>query len=252
MVKKFIVTRPNWDIMTSYLYDFSKEIIKSVKETKDIHLTSIENNEVNRINFENSVKKENPKLIFLNGHGDKKSVAGHENEIILDEKNINLAKEELKNFERWPVIIKRVHGTWGEYVEKAENLNEAVRIIKKFWKKGAERLPIVAQEFIRSPSYRVTVIGDKIVQTAIKENIGWKSTGVYEKKFKKFDIVPELESIIKKVVKFSGINICGIDLLKKDNCWFVLEINSQPGLDFFINEREKLLEEILDFRKNHK
>jgi|SRR3989338_8398434 len=95
MVKKFIVTRPNWDIMTSYLYDFSKTIIKSVKETKDIHLTSIENNEVNRINFENSVKKENPKLIFLNGHGDKKSVAGHENEIILDEKNINLAKDKI-------------------------------------------------------------------------------------------------------------------------------------------------------------
>jgi glutathione synthase/RimK-type ligase-like ATP-grasp enzyme len=59
----------------------------------------------------------------------------------------------------------------------------------------------------------------------------------------------KLKRIIKKVIRFSKINICGIDFLKKGDQWFVLEINSEPGLDFFENERKRLLEEILNFLK---
>lgn len=95
MVKKFLITRPRWDVMTSYLYDFSDSIKKLVKETKDIHITSIEHSKVNRVNFEGAIIKENPKLVFLNGHGDKKKVAGHENKIILDSKNIKLTKDKI-------------------------------------------------------------------------------------------------------------------------------------------------------------
>ena len=50
----------------------------------------------------------------------------------------------------------------GEYVGKAKGMGEAEELIKKFWKKGAEKLPIIAQEFVKSPSYRVTVIGNRI------------------------------------------------------------------------------------------
>lgn len=168
-------------------------------------------------------------------------------ETILLSENMQIARSELKKFKKWPVILKRVYGTWGEYVEKADNLNQAERIIKKFWKKGSERVPIIAQEFIRSPSYRVTLIGDKIIQTAIKENIGWKSTGVYEKKFEKFKVDKNLKEIIKKIKKFSGISICGIDFLKKEKQWIVIEINAEPGLDFFKNERKKLIGKVLNF-----
>lgn len=171
-------------------------------------------------------------------------------ETILLPENIKIAKKYLKNFGRWPVILKRVYGTWGEYVEKADNLNQAEKIIKKFWKKGSERLPIIAQEFIRSPSYRVTIIKDKVVQTAIKENIGWKATGIYRKKFKKFKVDSELKKIIKKIDKFSKMDIYGVDLLKKDGKWVVLEINAEPGLDFFKNERKKLIGKVLDFLKS--
>jgi len=34
--------------------------------------------------------------------------------------------------------------------------------------------------------------------------------------------------------------------LKKNNKWVVLEVNTTPGLDFFENERDKLVEEILN------
>jgi len=171
-------------------------------------------------------------------------------ETILLSENINYAKEELKKHNVWPIILKRVSGTMGQYVEKANNINEAVRIMNKFWKKGSDKLPIIAQEYIASPSYRVTVINNKIVQTAIKESKGWKATGVYAEKIKKFPVGKELRNIVKKVMKTTKISVCGIDLLKRNGKWVVLEVNAEPAYDFFENEREKLIGLTLDFLKS--
>jgi len=166
---------------------------------------------------------------------------------ILLSENITNARRELKEFGRWPVILKRISGTMGEYVSKAKSLGEAEAIIKKFWKKGSEKLPIIAQEFIKSPSYRVTVIGNKIVQTALKRNnAGWKATGVYAKKFEHFKVNKRTEKMIKKLTKFLDIKICGIDMLNKNGKLVLLEVNGQPSLDFFEEEREKLTESVLD------
>ena len=170
------------------------------------------------------------------------------NTILLSE-NINTAKKDLNELNSWPVVLKRIEGTCGEYVDKAENINEAEKIITRFWKNGKEKLPIIAQELILSPSYRVTLIDGKVVQTAIKENHGWKSTGVYEKKFKKFKIDKELKEILNKIYKVSKIKICGIDFLKKDGKWLVLEMNAQPAFDFFEDEREKIIGKVLSFLK---
>lgn len=95
MVKKFLITRPYHDVVTSYLHDFSKEIIKIIKSTKDIHVTDLEGEKATRANLEKDFTKENPGLIFLNGHGDRKNVAGYKDEIILDEQNIHLTKEKI-------------------------------------------------------------------------------------------------------------------------------------------------------------
>lgn len=170
------------------------------------------------------------------------------NTILLPE-NILLARKELTKFNSWPVVLKRVEGTMGQYVDRAKNLKQAERIIKNFWKKGSQRLPIIAQEYIKSPSYRVTVIGDEIVQTALKESKGWEATGCYAHHMKKFEVDDKLKDIVKKVVRVFGIKICGIDLLKQGDKWLVLEINSQPGLDFFLNDRRRLVGKVLDFLK---
>ncbi|MEK6914211.1 MAG: ATP-grasp domain-containing protein [Nanoarchaeota archaeon] len=165
---------------------------------------------------------------------------------ILLAQDITYTKKELRNFNKWPVIIKKVNGCMGEFVEKADNINEAEKIIKKLWKKSNEKDPLIAQEFIRSPSYRVTLIGGKIVQTAIKENIGWKATGVYAKKIKKFNIDKKIKLIIDKLNKFTDIQICGIDFLRKDGEWIALEVNSAPGLDFFESERKEMIEKVIE------
>jgi len=170
---------------------------------------------------------------------------------ILLSQNWNIIKKELEEFKEWPVILKRIEGTNGEYVDKADNLKEAEKIINRFWKKGSNRLPIIAQEFVHSPSFRVTVIGNKIVQTAIKNSKGWKATGVYleEKNVKKFFVDKEIKIIINKINKVFKMKIYGVDLFKNNGKWLVLEINSAPGLDFFHKEEKILVGEILDLLK---
>jgi len=211
--------------------DFAYEVVKTLEELGEKVIDS----------SKTYYYLEDKWITFLKCHDHKIPVP----DTILLSENINVAKYELLDFKRWPVILKRIEGCCGEYVEKANNLDDAIKIIKKFWKKG-NKMPIIAQEFIPSPSYRVTVIDNKIVQTAIKNGPGWKKTGVYEKNNKKFKIDKELREIVKKLIKVIRINVCGIDLLKKNNNWVVLEVNTTPGLDFFEDERDRLVEEIVN------
>ena len=170
-------------------------------------------------------------------------------ETILLCSNLTFAKKELKKFNHWPVVLKRVYGTMGEYVAKAENLNEAEKVIKKFWEKGKDKIPIIAQEMIHSPSYRVTLIDGKIVQTALKNSTGWKATGNYAKKFEKFKIDKELKKLVEKLHKIINIKICGVDFLNNNGKWVVLEVNTEPDFSFFEDEREKLIGLALDYLK---
>jgi glutathione synthase/RimK-type ligase-like ATP-grasp enzyme len=56
----------------------------------------------------------------------------------------------------------------------------------------------------------------------------------------------KLERILKKVMKIVDIKICGVDMFKRDGKWLLIEVNSQPSLDFFEEEREKLTETVLN------
>jgi len=168
---------------------------------------------------------------------------------ILLKKDMESALKELKKFNEWPVILKRIYGCQGDFVGKADNLEEAEAVINKFNKKAKVEWPIIAQRFIPSSSYRVTTIGGKIVQTAIKQKGSWKKTGVYTKTFKKFKISQKLKTMIKKVTDASDINVCGIDLLRKNGRWYVLELNGQPCFGFFEEERAELIDKVLNFIK---
>jgi ribosomal protein S6--L-glutamate ligase len=172
-------------------------------------------------------------------------------ETILLPNNLNTAKAELKKFGKWPVILKRIHGCQGSFVQKADNPEEAVSTIKKIWKVDCDKVPIIAQEMIKSFSYRATIINNKIVQTAIKKSKNWKCTGVYAKKCGKFRVDKQLRKLLKKVAKIMKITVCGVDLLKKDGRWVVLEVNAEPGLDFIDGEGKKLIGDILSFLKEY-
>ena len=170
-------------------------------------------------------------------------------ETILLPDTITGAKIELERFDRWPAVLKRIDYCGGLFVEKADNLSHALRIIKKFWVKSGERVPIIAQEFVKSYSYRVFAIEGKIVQTAIKKGNGWKLTGVYAARFWKFKPDKEIKEITRRVYEFTKIKILGIDLLKKNKKWYVLEANAEPSFNFFDSEKEKLIGKVLSYLK---
>lgn len=84
-MKHALITRPNHDIVTSYLHAFSADV------KGDCHLTDLEGKKANRSEVE-KVLKSVVTLVLLQGHGTERCVAGHKDEVILDEKNISLTK----------------------------------------------------------------------------------------------------------------------------------------------------------------
>ncbi len=158
-------------------------------------------------------------------------------------------RQELKSFNKFPVVIKRVQGFHGEFVDKGDDVDEAVAVIKRFWEKGEDRFPVLAQEFVDSDSYRVMTIGDKVVQTARKKSAGWKKTGTSSSRFWKFKIDNELKEMLDKLMKIIDITVCGFDFAKKNGKWVVIEANAEPSFKFFDCEYDLMIEKSLKYLK---
>ncbi|MDO8509550.1 MAG: ATP-grasp domain-containing protein, partial [bacterium] len=155
-------------------------------------------------------------------------------------------REQVKKCDQFPIVLKRIQGYMGKFVDKADDADGVVEVVKKFWERGDDRFPIIAQEFVLSDSYRVLTIGGEVVQTALKKNKDWKATGTTSKTFEKFALDVDLKKIIKKVNKAIDIDICGIDFAKReDGSWILIEVNSGPAYDFFDDEFKMLIEKAL-------
>jgi len=90
MVKKILFTRPCHDLETEYLHCFSEKLIKEIKLIGEYNPINLEDGDATRKNFEKAMRKSNPRLVVLNGHGTKDSICGHDDEVIVDEDNIDL------------------------------------------------------------------------------------------------------------------------------------------------------------------
>ena len=55
-MKKFLITRPNHDVQTSYLYDFSEGLTRTIKNTRnDIEVIDLNGKKATRANFQSSL-----------------------------------------------------------------------------------------------------------------------------------------------------------------------------------------------------
>jgi hypothetical protein len=86
--KILLVTRPNHDLTVRYLSAWGQKVIAEAKK-KGIKVLELKDKRANKQELESMIKKHNPALIFLNGHGDKNSVAGQDdkNLVSLGDKN---------------------------------------------------------------------------------------------------------------------------------------------------------------------
>ncbi|KKP92602.1 MAG: hypothetical protein UR98_C0022G0010 [Parcubacteria group bacterium GW2011_GWA1_36_12] len=77
-----LVTRPKDDLTTNYLFSWASLVIKEVIK-KGGQVFDLREKRANRKEFCSVIKKTNPKLIFLNGHGNKNAITGQGQEILI-------------------------------------------------------------------------------------------------------------------------------------------------------------------------
>ena len=91
-MNKVLITLPNHDKVTAYLFAWSKEITKE-KYQIEYKFLELEGKEANREKVESYLKKQNPKLVLFNGHGSDNFICGFKDNILIQsEVNDNLLK----------------------------------------------------------------------------------------------------------------------------------------------------------------
>lgn len=78
--KKILITRPDHDPTTAYLFAWAEPIIDLISNGQVFRLVDLAKEQANKNNFLSSLKKEKPVFIFLNGHGTGTIVTGYNNE----------------------------------------------------------------------------------------------------------------------------------------------------------------------------
>lgn len=81
--RAILITRPNHDRGTTYLYYWSETIIEKAK-AKQIPVLDLSKNKAIIKYFQSYLKKHNPILIIFNGHGSQSIIAGYNNEILIE------------------------------------------------------------------------------------------------------------------------------------------------------------------------
>lgn len=79
MNKILLITRPNHDPGTNYLFYWSSYVI-SAAQRRGVSVLDLAKNKASKKNFDSYIKRNDPKLIFLNGHGNQETVTGFDNE----------------------------------------------------------------------------------------------------------------------------------------------------------------------------
>ena len=79
---RLIVTRPYYDPATKYISSWAQEIISFAK-SNGFNVVDLEKEKANRKDFESRVKKLDPNLVFLNGHGADDCVCGQDEEVLV-------------------------------------------------------------------------------------------------------------------------------------------------------------------------
>ncbi|MCD6371161.1 MAG: hypothetical protein J7L39_00390 [Candidatus Aenigmarchaeota archaeon] len=90
-MKKLLITRPDHDEATYFIYHWSNEIIKSA-EKRGIKVYDLAKDRANRVSFLSYMEAQNPKFVVLNGHGDSHAIFGHKNEMVANERDGEIFK----------------------------------------------------------------------------------------------------------------------------------------------------------------
>ncbi len=166
-------------------------------------------------------------------------------ETIIVSNNRQAAKQEISDFlKSGPIVLKTIFGERGEFVLRAMNTRQALKIIEHFSRKTTA--PIIAQKFVEDygRTYRITVFGNKVVQRIIKIGKNWKVKGYGRETMRLIKQNKTLDAISLNVAKVVKQEICGIDFIENNNKFFVLEANGVPSLSLIKKDMDRLTKEL--------
>jgi len=78
-----LVTRPRYDETTTYLYYWASQVINNARDKNFVVYDLLENKASLSI-FQSYIEKNDPRLVFLNGHGTATLITGHNSEILVE------------------------------------------------------------------------------------------------------------------------------------------------------------------------
>lgn len=82
MNNTLLITRPNHDVTTHYLYCWSEKVIAEA-EKKHIKTIDLKGKRANKYEITKIINKTSPTIVILNGHGNYKSVTGFDNKDLI-------------------------------------------------------------------------------------------------------------------------------------------------------------------------
>ncbi|MBT8187250.1 MAG: RimK family alpha-L-glutamate ligase [Croceitalea sp.] len=131
-----------------------------------------------------------------------------------------------------PVIIKLQEGTQGLGVILAESKKSAKSIIDTFYKMDTS---ILLQEFIEEANgedVRIFVVGDKVVASMkrISEIDEFRSNVHRGGATLAINPTSKEKEIALNAVKYLGLGVAGVDLMRSKRGPLLIEVNASPGL----------------------
>lgn len=94
MSKAILITRPDHDLITTYLFQWSKHVISQAIK-KHIKVLDLPGKRANRKMFTSYIVRNEPILVFFNGHGNEDVITGYNNEPLVDNENKNLLEKKI-------------------------------------------------------------------------------------------------------------------------------------------------------------
>ena len=77
-----LITRPYYEKATHYIFHWSEPLLVEA-ERRHVEIIDLQKEKARKETFRSYIRKKNPDLVFLNGHGNSVAIAGQDGEIIL-------------------------------------------------------------------------------------------------------------------------------------------------------------------------
>lgn len=86
MNKSLLITRPNHDPTTNYLFYWCQPLIKLAK-SKGFTVHDLAKNRASKKELDSHLHSRDIGIIFFNGHGNEHTIGGHNNEVLIDSRS---------------------------------------------------------------------------------------------------------------------------------------------------------------------